>query len=89
MKPSNEVLICTTLHNAGYATASVGKWAQLPLKPSDWGSDQYLIFPGSGIYWVGQNSVRRKMGALGKEDYTQKRGKEDHAEGSIYARSPK
>ena len=54
MKPSNEVLICTTLHNAGYATASVGKWAQLPLTPSNWGFDQYLMFPGSGIYWTGQ-----------------------------------
>ena len=51
MKPANEVMIPTVLKKAGYVTASVGKWNQLPLEPGDWGFDEYLRFPGSGRYW--------------------------------------
>jgi arylsulfatase A-like enzyme len=50
MKPANEVMIPTVLKKAGYVTASVGKWNQLPLQPGDWGFDEYLRFPGSGRY---------------------------------------
>ena len=71
MKPSNEILMCTTLHNAGYVTASVGKWSQLPLEPADWGFDQYLTFPGSGIYWAGQ----KKGGKRWDGNYTENRVK--------------
>jgi len=51
MHPQNEVMIPTVLKKAGYVTASVGKWNQLPLQPGDWGFDEYLRFPNSGRYW--------------------------------------
>jgi arylsulfatase A len=52
MKPTNEVLMCTPLHNAGYVTASVGKW-HLSSEPCHWGFDQEMTIPG-GSYWAGQ-----------------------------------
>ena len=51
LKPGNEIMMPTVLKQAGYVTAQVGKWEQLPLQPSDWGFDEYLRFQGSGIYW--------------------------------------
>ncbi len=51
LKPANEIMMPKVLKAAGYATAQVGKWAQLPLQPSDWGFDEYLRFNGSGKYW--------------------------------------
>jgi arylsulfatase A len=51
MKPSVEIMMPTYLKKAGYITASIGKWGQLPLDPSDFGFDHYLKFQGSGIYW--------------------------------------
>jgi arylsulfatase A len=51
MKPSEEIMMPTYLKKAGYITASIGKWGQLPLNPSDFGFDHYLKFQGSGIYW--------------------------------------
>lgn len=54
MKPANEIMIPKILKAAGYVTAQVGKWSQLPLQPGDWGFDEYLRFPGSGRYWAHQ-----------------------------------
>jgi arylsulfatase A len=51
MDPKKEILLPTVLKPAGYATASIGKWNQLPLEPRDFGFDEYLRFPGSGVYW--------------------------------------
>jgi arylsulfatase A len=51
MKPSVETFMPSYLKKAGYVTASIGKWGQLPLEPSDFGFDHYLKFSGSGIYW--------------------------------------
>jgi arylsulfatase A len=51
MKPSVETMMPTYLKKAGYVTASIGKWGQLPLDPSDFGFDHYLKFQGSGVYW--------------------------------------
>ena len=51
LKPANEVMMPTVLKSAGYVTGMVGKWAQLPLQPSDWGFDEYLRFAASGKYW--------------------------------------
>ncbi len=51
IKPSAETLIPTVLKSAGYVTAAIGKWSQLPLTPSDFGFDYYLKFSGSGKYW--------------------------------------
>jgi len=50
-KPSEETMTPKVLKPAGYATASIGKWGQLPLGPADFGFDDYLAFQGSGIYW--------------------------------------
>lgn len=51
MKPSREIMIPRVLKAAGYVSASVGKWSQMPLQPSDWGFDEYFRFHGSGGYW--------------------------------------
>jgi arylsulfatase A len=51
LKPANEIMMPTVLKPAGYVTAQVGKWDQLPLQPGDWGFDEYLRFRGSGLYW--------------------------------------
>lgn len=51
MKPSVEMMMPEALKPAGYVTASIGKWGQLPLTPADFGFDEYLNFSGSGIYW--------------------------------------
>ncbi|MGI8965660.1 MAG: sulfatase-like hydrolase/transferase, partial [Limisphaerales bacterium] len=56
MKPANEIMIPKILKPAGYVTAHVGKWSQLPLQPSDGGFDEYLRFQGSGQYWREQNA---------------------------------
>jgi arylsulfatase A len=47
----DEIMVPKVLKPAGYVTAQVGKWSQLPLEPSDWGFDEYLRFQGSGKYW--------------------------------------
>ena len=53
--PQAETMIPKILKQAGYATAAIGKWGQLPLEPSDFGFDEYLKFKGSGIYWNTQD----------------------------------
>ena len=49
--PQAETMMPKLLKKAGYITASIGKWGQLPLTPSDFDFDYYLTFRGSGIYW--------------------------------------
>jgi len=58
LKPANEIMTPKVLKTAGYVTAQVGKWAQLPLQPGDWGFDEYLRFKGSGQYWNYQPTAR-------------------------------
>ena len=58
LKPANEIMMPTVLKPAGYVTAQVGKWAQLPLDPGDWGFNEYLRFKGSGQYWNTQPTAR-------------------------------
>lgn len=55
LSPANEVMIPKVLKPAGYVTAQVGKWSQLPMEPGDWGYDEYLRFVGSGKYWPDQD----------------------------------
>lgn len=50
MDPAKEIMWPTVLKPAGYVTASVGKWSQMPLQPSKWGFDEYFRFQGSGVY---------------------------------------
>ena len=51
MKPSVETMMPKVLKPAGYVSAAIGKWGQLPLGPADFGFDDYLAFTGSGVYW--------------------------------------
>jgi len=46
-----EIMIPTVMKTAGYVTACVGKWGQMPFGPGEWGFDEYLSFHGSGKYW--------------------------------------
>ena len=55
MKPSKEIMMPKLLKPAGYVTACIGKWGQLPLDPSEFGFDDYLTFRGSGVYWNTQD----------------------------------
>jgi arylsulfatase A len=55
MKPSVETFMPRVLKPAGYVTACVGKWGQLPLGPAEFGFDEYLKFSGSGVYWNTQD----------------------------------
>jgi len=48
---TSEVMIPKVLKTRGYATASAGKWSQIPLQPADWGFDEYIRTKGSGSYW--------------------------------------
>ncbi|BCM88893.1 arylsulfatase [Abditibacteriota bacterium] len=68
MKPANETMLPRVLKPAGYVTASVGKWNQLPLQPGDWGFDEYFRFGGSGVYWKGNVApgAKPKAGAAPK-----------------------
>jgi arylsulfatase A-like enzyme len=54
-KPADETMMPPILKQAGYVTSSIGKWGQLPLRPSDFGFDDYLMFSGSGVYWNTQD----------------------------------
>ena len=58
MKPSVETMMPKVLKPAGYVTAAIGKWGQLPLEPADFGFDYYLKFKGSGVYWNTQANGR-------------------------------
>ncbi len=51
MEPSVETMMPTVLKPAGYVTAMIGKWGQLPLGPSEFGFDEHMQFKGSGVYW--------------------------------------
>lgn len=51
MKPEVETFLPTYLRPAGYVTASIGKWGQLPLGPREFGFDDEFRFRGSGVYW--------------------------------------
>ena len=53
--PAAETMMPTILKQAGYASAAIGKWGQLPLGPAEFGFDHYLKFQGSGIYWNTQD----------------------------------
>ena len=64
LKPEKETMLPRVLKPAGYVTAQVGKWNQLPLQPSDWGFDEYLRFPGSGRYWRKQTEKYRVNGEV-------------------------
>jgi arylsulfatase A len=49
--PKTETMMPTVLKAAGYVTAAIGKWGQLPLGPAEFGFDYWLKYQGSGVYW--------------------------------------
>ncbi len=53
--PEAETMMPKMLKTAGYATAAVGKWGQLPMEPGEFGFDEWLKFQGSGVYWNTQD----------------------------------
>jgi len=62
LSPAKETLTPKVLKPAGYVTAQVGKWSQLPLQPADWGFDEYMRFQGSGKYWSSQERAYTQDG---------------------------
>jgi arylsulfatase A len=74
MKPSVETMIPKVLKQAGYKSAMIGKWGQLPLGPAEFGFDEHLKFTGSGVYWntqdKGKNYVKNgERTKLGDKEY--------------------
>jgi arylsulfatase A len=51
LQPTVETMLPKILKPAGYVSSAVGKWSQFPLRPADWGFDDYLRYNGSGVYW--------------------------------------
>jgi len=49
--PKAELQLGRMFKGAGYVTAAIGKWGQLPGDPDEAGFDDYLRFNGSGVYW--------------------------------------
>ena len=45
-----EIMLPTIMKQAGYATACVGKWGQMPYGPGQWGFDEFMSCKGSGRY---------------------------------------
>ena len=58
----DESMIPKILKARGYATASAGKWSQVPLEPTDWGFDEYITTNGSGAYWADDRATYRVNG---------------------------
>ena len=50
LESHKEIMIPTMMKKAGYATACVGKWGQMPYGPGQWGFDEYMSCKGSGRY---------------------------------------
>ena len=59
--PTAETMMPKILKPAGYVTAAVGKWGQLPLGPGEFGFDEYLKFQGSGTYWNTQDRGKKYL----------------------------
>jgi arylsulfatase A len=59
IRPERETFMPRYLKPAGYVTAAVGKWGQLPLGPAEFGFDEHLKFQGSGTYWNTQDRGKR------------------------------
>src|SRR5438105_4703120 len=55
LREHKEIMIPTVMKKAGYVTACVGKWGQMPYGPGEWGFEHMLSFHGSGRYWSSQN----------------------------------
>lgn len=50
LESHKEIMIPTVMKSAGYTTACVGKWGQMPYGPGQWGFDEVMSCKGSGRY---------------------------------------
>lgn len=50
LESHKEIMIPTVMKSAGYATACVGKWGQMPYGPGQWGFDEVMSCKGSGRF---------------------------------------
>jgi arylsulfatase A len=66
LKSHSEIMLPTIMKNAGYLTACVGKWGQMPYGPAEWGFDESLSFLGSGKYTTAQISDYQENGVWKK-----------------------
>jgi len=57
-----EIMIPTIMKKAGYATACVGKWGQMPYGPGQWGFDEFMSCKGSGRYRAEQGIEYERNG---------------------------
>lgn len=74
MKHAVETMIPKVLKPAGYLSASIGKWGQLPLGPGEFGFDDFLRFRGSGVYWATKTKaetywINGAKKTLGEKEY--------------------
>jgi arylsulfatase A len=65
--PNKELQLGRVFQSAGYKTASVGKWGQLPGEPNEAGFDDYLRFNGSGVYRNKKEGKAEKYRINGQE----------------------
>ena len=65
--PQRDVMIPAVMKQAGYVTASVGKWHVGPDGPAAWGFDETFVFPGSGLYWRGKKAQSKYYEVNGKK----------------------
>ena len=61
MKPTVETMTPKVLKQAGYTSAMIGKWGQLPQGPAEFGFDEHLKFTGSGVYWNTQDKGKNYL----------------------------
>ena len=61
-----EIMIPTVMKSAGYATACVGKWGQMPYGPGQWGFDEVMSCKGSGRYRPEQGISYERNGQFQK-----------------------
>jgi arylsulfatase A len=62
LEAHKEIMIPTVMKTAGYTTACVGKWGQMPYGPGQWGFDQVMSCKGSGRYRPEQNIEYERNG---------------------------
>lgn len=62
-----EIVLPRVFKSAGYATACVGKWGQLPGEPGDQGFDDWLRFNGSGVYFNTKDAKPERYSLNGKD----------------------
>jgi arylsulfatase A len=62
-----EIVLPRLFKTAGYATACIGKWGQLPGEPGDHGFDDWLRFNGSGVYRNAKDARPERYSVNGTE----------------------